>query len=197
MTVDVASPRGGDIPFDPTSFRPMIRTAEDDRWLADRAAQSLAAESWPIGELDMADYDIVYFAGGWGAAWDLGTSDIVGVQVTAAVAEGAVIGGVCHGPLGLLKAETPDGRPFVEGRRLTAVTDKQVRELGITHTPQHPESELRALGADFESRTGRRDAFANHVVVDGDLITGQNQNAAPMVAREMLRLVAERAAART
>ena len=67
-----------------------------------------------------------------------------------------------------------------------------MRELGITHTPQHPESELRALGADFESRTGRRDAFANHVVVDGDLITGQNQNAAPMVAREMMQRVLAR-----
>jgi len=189
MAVDMASPRGGDIPFDPTSFRPMARTADDDRWLADRAAQALAADSLAIGDLDMADYDIVYFAGGWGAAWDLGTSDVVGAQVTAAVGEGAVIGGVCHGPLGLLKAETADGRPFVEGRRLTAVTDKQVRELGITQTPQHPETELRALGSRFESSTARRDALANHVVVDGDLITGQNQNAAPMVAREMMQRV--------
>jgi putative intracellular protease/amidase len=28
-------------------------------------------------------------------------------------------------------------------------------------------------------------------VVDGNLVTGQNQNAAPMVAREMLRLAAQ------
>ena len=30
------------------------------------------------------------------------------------------------------------------------------------------------------------DFFANHYVADGDLITGQNQNAGPMVARLML-----------
>ena len=192
MEVDIASPRGGDIPFDPSSFRPVVRTVEDDRWLADREAQALAAGSLAIGELDIAGYDIVYFAGGWGAAWDLGTSDEVGAQVTTAAANGAVVGGVCHGPLGLLKAKAADGSPLVEGRRLTAVTDKQVRELGITHTPQHPESELRALGARFESATGRRDAFANHVVVDGDLITGQNQNAGPMVAREMMQRVLEK-----
>jgi putative intracellular protease/amidase len=30
-------------------------------------------------------------------------------------------------------------------------------------------------------------------VVDGDLVTGQNQNAAPMVARELVGIVARRA----
>ena len=107
---------------------------------------------------------------------------------------GKVIGGVCHGPLGLLKASGPDGRPLVEGRRISAVTDKQVNELGIDSTPHHPETELRKLGADFESESRFRDIFANHWVVDGNLVTGQNQNASPMVAREMLRLVAERSA---
>jgi putative intracellular protease/amidase len=113
--------------------------------------------------------------------------------MSRAIAQGAVVGGVCHGPLGLLNATDTDGTPFVEGRRLTAVTDKQVEELGITDTPQHPETELRRAGARFESTTARRDFLANHVVVDGDLVTGQNQNAGPMVAREML----ERLLART
>jgi len=80
----------------------------------------------------------------------------------------------------------------VDGRRVSAVTDKQVSELGIDLTPHHPETELRKLGAQFESETKFRDALANHWVVDGNLVTGQNQNAAPMVAREMLQLVAER-----
>ena len=66
----------------------------------------------------------------------------------------------------------------------------QVDDLGITHTPHHPETELRKLGADFESVTRFRDPLANHWVVDGNLVTGQNQNAGPMVAREMLRLAA-------
>ena len=75
---------------------------------------------------------------------------------------------------------------------MSGVTDKQVQELGISATPFHPETELRKAGARFESATRFRDPFANHWVVDGDLVTGQNQNAGPMVAREMLRLLAER-----
>lgn len=88
-------------------------------------------------------------------------------------------------------AARSDGRPLVEGRRISAVTSKQVRELGIGATPQHPETELRARGARFESATRVRDPLAIHWVVDGNLVTGQNQNAGPMVAREMMRLVVE------
>jgi putative intracellular protease/amidase len=71
---------------------------------------------------------------------------------------------------------------------LTAVTDKQVEELGITMTPQHPERELRAAGAAFESATAFRDLFANHVVTDGRLVTGQNQNAGAEVANKMMQV---------
>ncbi|MEZ5279112.1 MAG: sulfatase-like hydrolase/transferase [Acidimicrobiales bacterium] len=186
MTVEVASPLGGVIPVDPQSLKPAIRAEADDRLLGDPTLRSQLNESAAIGDLNMDDYDIVYLAGGWGAAFDLGTSEVLGQQISAANRAGAVLGGVCHGPLGLVRATNPEGTPLVAGRRITSVTDKQVRELGISSTPQHPETELRAVGARFESSTARRDVLANHWVVDGNIVTGQNQNAAPMVARLMM-----------
>jgi len=192
LQVDVASVEGGVIPVDPVSLRPVVRTAEDDRYLGDPVLQDRVRHSLSLAELDMNDYDAVFLAGGWGAAFDLGTSSVVADRVSEAVAHGAVLGGICHGPLGLLQAVNPDGTPFVRGRRLTAVTDKQVRELGITSTPQHPERELRAAGAHFESSHAMRDIFANHVVCDGDLITGQNQNAGHEVAHHMMQRLLER-----
>ena len=188
MFVDLASPNGGVIPVDPQSVKPVIRSEEDDRFLVDDDLREKVGNSLAIGEVDIASYDIVFLAGGWGAAFDLGTSDALGEKITEANSLGKVIGGVCHGPLGLLKATASDGRPLVEGRRISAVTDKQVRELGIESTPQHPERELRAAGAVFESESARRDPLANHWVVDGNLVTGQNQNAGPMVAREMMQI---------
>jgi len=190
MVVDVASPQGGTIPVDPMSLNPVLRSDTDDRFLADDLLRAKVGDSLTIGSLDMADYDLVFLAGGWGAAFDFGTSDELADKVTEANAAGLVIGGVCHGPLGLCHAKAADGRPLVEGRRIAAVTDKQVRELGIESTPQHPETELRRVGARFESATRFRDPFANHWVVDGNLVTGQNQNAGPMVAREMMQIVA-------
>jgi putative intracellular protease/amidase len=189
MNVDVASPLGGVIPVDPQSIRPVIRSADDDRFLADDEFKEKVTNSVAVGDLDMAEYDIVFLAGGWGAAFDFGYSEPLAAKMTEANAYGKIVGGVCHGPLGLLNAKTADGEPLVKGRKISAVTDKQVKELGIEATPQHPERELRGAGAEFESETRFRDPFANHWVVDGNLVTGQNQNAGPMVAREMMQLL--------
>jgi hypothetical protein len=55
-------------------------------------------------------------------------------------------------------------------------------------TPQHPERELRAAGALFESQTAVRDFLAHHVVVDGRIVTGQNQNDGVAVAHKMIEI---------
>lgn len=196
MQVDVASPRGGVIPVDPLSMDATIRTPDDDRMLGDRDFRDKLANSLAIADLDFTAYDIIYFAGGWGAAFDLGQSDELGRKVSEAWAAGRVVGGICHGPLGLLRARTADGGLLVKGRHLTAVTDKQIHELGVAITPLHPETALRQAGALFEgTRHPARDFFANHYVADGNLITGQNQNAGPMVARMMMQRVLANAAA--
>jgi putative intracellular protease/amidase len=196
MHVDVASVAGGLVPVEPLSMKEPLRTEDDDRMLADDELRAKLGGSLAIAGIDFTRYDLVYFAGGWGAAFDLGQSDLLGEKVSEAAAAGRVLGGICHGPLGLLKARKPNGEPLVAGRRLTAVTDRQVHQLGVTITPLHPESALRAAGALFEGRTHPiRDFFANHFVVDGDLVTGQNQNAGPMVARLMMDRLATRTAA--
>ncbi len=196
MQVDVASPRGGIIPVDPLSMHATIRTPDDDRLLADQDFRDTLTNSLAIADVDFTAYDIIYFAGGWGAAFDLGQSELLGKKVSDAWAAGRVVGGICHGPLGLLRARTASGELLVKGRHLTAVTDKQIHELGVAITPLHPETALRQAGALFEGRRHpARDFFANHYVADGNLITGQNQNAGPMVARMMMqRVLVNRAA---
>jgi putative intracellular protease/amidase len=196
LGVDVASIQGGIVPIDPLSMKAAIRSPEDDRMLADPQLRGKLMHSMAIADVDFAAYDIIFLAGGWGAAFDFGQSDVLAQKMSEAYAAGRILGGICHGPLGLLRARKPDGELVVRGRRLTAVTDRQIRQLGITLTPLHPESALRAAGARFESSThALRDFFANHLVADGDLITGQNQNAGPMVARLMLERLREKRSA--
>jgi putative intracellular protease/amidase len=188
MHVDVASIEGGEIPFDPASFNYLITSDYDDRMQEDSVLQEKVRKSLSISTLDFTKYDIIFLAGGWGAAYDLGFSKELGQKISEAYAAGAVIGGVCHGPLGLLNATDVQGKPLVEGRTVTAVTDKQVEELNITMTPQHPETELRSAGANFQSSTAFRDFFASHVEIDGRIVTGQNQNDGPEVANLMMKL---------
>jgi putative intracellular protease/amidase len=197
LSVDVASIQGGIVPVDPLSMKPAIRCAHDDRMLADPKLRAKLTRSLPVADTDFAAYDIVFLAGGWGAAFDFAQSDALAQRMSEAHAAGRILGGICHGPLGLLRARRPDGELLIRGRRLTAVTDRQVRQLGITLTPLHPEAALRGAGARYESRRHAfRDFFANHFVADDDLITGQNQNAGPMVARLMLERLREKRASR-
>jgi putative intracellular protease/amidase len=186
MTVDVASIKGGPIPIERSSLRWPLASAADERFLADPVFQSQVQQSLTIDSVDMDNYGIVFLAGGWGAAYDLGTSAALGEKMSDAYANQAVIGGVCHGPLGLLNAASPDGSPLLQGRRVSAVTDKQIKELGITHTPMHPERDLRAAGVVFEAEDRFRDLFASRVVIDGRIVTGQNQNSGAEAAHRMM-----------
>jgi putative intracellular protease/amidase len=189
MSVDVASIQGGEIPIEPVSTKWPLRTEADKRFLKDEDFLAKVENSLLIDDLNFSDYDLVYMAGGWGAAYDLGQSAILGQKITEAYASGVILGAICHGVLGFLQANDTEGNPLCENRTMTGVTDKQVEELGIEITPLHPETELRAAGANFVSATAFRDFFATYVAVDGSIVTGQNQNSGYETAYEMMRLV--------
>lgn len=195
LEVDIASIEGGEIPVEPWSMSWPMATREDRRFKSDAAAMEMLMNSRSVSEVDPDAYDVIFLAGGWGAAYDLAQSAELAEVVTRANANGAILGSVCHGALGLVNATDVDGSPLIEGRRVTGVTDKQVDELGIQITPKHPETELRATNAVFEADTGWRDFFATHTVVDGNLVTGQNQNSGYETAHRILELLAERSSA--
>ena len=196
MDVDVASIRGGEIPIDPQSFLFIMKSPEDERYLNDPIAQAKVKNSIPIDELDVDQYDIVFLSGGWGAAYDLAQSPELATKISDSYygEKEAIIGGVCHGVLGLINARDRDGKLLIAGRRMTGVTDKQIKELGIELTPLHPEAELRKAGVVFESQTRFRDFLATHVSVDDEqrFVTGQNQNSGLEAAHTMMRILSER-----
>ena len=196
MQVDLASVKGGKIPVDPQTLNRILKTPEDDRFLADPAFLAKVENSMRIDDVDFTQYDIIFMSGGWGAAYDLGYSPVLAEKVSEAyyASNEPVIGGVCHGVLGLINAKDRDGKPLIAGRRMTSVTDKQIKELGIEITPQHPETELRKAGVVFESNTRFIDFLATLVVVDDEerFVTGQNQNSGRETAHKMLVLIAEK-----
>ena len=192
MQVDIASIKGGKIPIEPQSLSYFLKTSEDKRFLQDPELIEKVKNSKKITDIDFTAYDIIFLAGGWGAAYDLGYSDELGQKISDAYYTGnSIIGGVCHGPLGLIRAKDKDGKLLIAGRRMTAVTDKQIRQLFITATPQHPEAELRKAGALFESQSKLIDMFATHVVTDNEkrFVTGQNQNSGHETAHKMMGLL--------
>ncbi len=194
MTVDVASVRGAEIPIEPAMLRwPMANTDPSvARFKSDPVLQEKVQNSLKIDDVDFTRYDVVFLAGGWGAAWDLGTSEVLGDKITEANRSGALLGAVCHGPLGLIQARDENGAPLLQGRRATGVTNEAVAALGITCTPQHPEEELRRVGAIFEEdHDAVHELFTNYRTRDGNLFTGMNQNASCSTAQDIMHALLE------
>jgi len=195
MHVDVASIKGGEIPIDPQSFLFMMKSEADDRYLKDDEFQDKVENSLKIEDVDFTQYDAVWLAGGWGAAYDFGQSEMLGKKIAEAYyAQKPTIGSVCHGALGLIQAQDTLGNFLITGRDMTGVTDKQLQELGITLTPLHPESELRKRGVNYKSSTGARDMFQTLTVVDQEkrFVTGQNQNSGHETAQKMMAIIREK-----
>lgn len=192
LEVDIASIEGGKIPIEPIGLRYPMKSHQDKRYLKDEKAKEKTSNSLKIDDINVLDYDIIFMAGGWGASYDLGTSEVLGNKITDAYENDILLGSVCHGVLGFLMAKDTTGRPLVEGKQMTGVTDKQVKELDISITPKHPETELKKHGAIFKSNTGFRDFFATLTVIDGKIVTGQNQNSSGKTAQTMLKMLQDK-----
>lgn len=194
MEVNLASIKGGEIPIDPQSFYYFIKDDADKRYLKDDIFQAKVQNSIPLKDVDFKEYDVVFFAGGWGAAYDMAQSALLADMVSNVYYNSDVIyGSVCHGALAFVEARDSTGEYLIKGRTMTGVTQKQLDELGIEFTPKHPETELKKAGANFQANTKRRDFFATITVVDEEkrFVTGQNQNSGHETAQMIMKLLSE------
>jgi putative intracellular protease/amidase len=190
MDVDMASPKGGEIPIQPLSWSWPFACGDDRRFMADKVAMAKLKNSMKISEIRPDEYDVIFMAGGWGAAYDLMQSEELADLVTRANEQGKILGSVCHGALGLCSAKGIDGLPLVKNRRVTGVTNDQINTFGIAVTPKHPEEELKKAGGLFECQHRWLDPFATHTTIDNNIITGQNQNSGYETSHRILEKLA-------
>ena len=184
--VTIATPGGVAPTVDAGSLDPS-QTGGDARAreFADYLASIAGELSSPVAvaEIDAADYAAIVLPGGHGPMSDLAFDAEVGRVLVTADAAGAIIAPFCHGPAALLAANLADGSFAFAGRRLTVFTDEEERTGGTgENTPWFVESLLRDRGAVIDSAA----PWSDHVVVDGNLITGQNPQSSASVAARVL-----------
>jgi len=88
MDTQIVTIKGGDAPIDPTYNTTLFITSWDKRFFADPKAYADSHNTQSVEEVDFSKFDIIYMAGGWGAAWDLGTSDALAAAISKAYASG-------------------------------------------------------------------------------------------------------------
>ena len=185
IDVDLASPEGrtpvvdeGSLSADTIGEEESAkqRKALDD--LADRLASTLV-----LADVDPGSYDAVFVPGGHGPMEDLAVDADLGRILVTMLDGGKVVSSVCHGPAGLLPARRDDGSWLFDGRELTAFTDAEEEQAGLADkAPWLLEARLRESGASFSSG----ESWAPFVVVDGNLVTGQNPASSADAARKVV-----------
>jgi putative intracellular protease/amidase len=183
--VELASPKGGEAPFDPKSLE-KSPPASVARFLADPKAMAQVKNTRVLSKVDAAAYDAVFLAGGHGTMWDLPASAPLATLLGDVFDRGRVVAAVCHGPAGLVAAKGKGGKSIVAGKRVTAFTNSEEEAIKLTGVvPFLLESRLRELGGTFEGAG----MWQPHAIRDGNLITGQNPQSSEKVARLVLEAI--------
>ena len=184
ITVEIASPKGGNVPFDPASIKSKgMNEAHIERFLNDPIAQKNALQSLAIGTVDATGFDAIFFPGGHGTMWDLPNDQGVTRAVEAAFASDKIIAAVCHGPAGLVTAKRPDGKSILFDKKVNSFTDEEEAAANLTDVvPFKLETRMRELGGKFEKAPN----WQEFAVCDGLLITGQNPSSSALVAKHVL-----------
>jgi putative intracellular protease/amidase len=179
----LASPKGGNPPLDPKSNEPDFQTEYTHRFEADTQAMAQLAATLPLARVAQADFDTVFYPGGHGPLWDLAEDRHSIALIESFVAAGKPVALVCHAPGVLRHVRTPEGRPLVEGKKVTGFTNSEEDAVGLTDVvPFLVEDELKAKGGLYSKGPD----WASYVLADGLLITGQNPGSSLAAAQLLL-----------
>ncbi|UKY54079.1 type 1 glutamine amidotransferase domain-containing protein [Streptomyces inhibens] len=185
----VATP-GGVVPtVDKGSLAPEVNGGQEG---ADKIANTLASitelqHPVDVADIDLAGYAAVFYPGGHGPMEDLAVDADSGKLLTLALESGKPLGVVCHAPAALLAATKEDGTNAFAGYRLTGFTNAEETQAGFADKAKWLlQDRLVELGADFQEG----EPWAPNVVVDRNLVTGQNPSSSAPLAAELLKKLA-------
>jgi putative intracellular protease/amidase len=190
VQVVFASPQGGKVVFDPYSDPYFEKSLEPEDlvskgFLSDKNALAKLETTLKLKDVDLSLYDAIHVAGGRGATFDLFPNEDVARALEYFWSKNKVVGAICHGAIAL--GNIPDR---IRGRQVTGFTldgDKQLQAMfgsGFV-IPHYPQTVLEGTGAIYTSTK----PYVPKVIVDGKLITGQDQSAASEYALALLHMM--------
>ncbi len=183
--ITIASPKGGEVPIDPESLKPWVLDKISKGYYESPAFMDELNHSKSLEEVKRDSFDCVYLAGGHATMYDF--PDDINIQfiVSHQYESRKMVAAICHGVGGLLNVKLSNNDYLIKGKSMTGfdwfeeTIARRKREV-----PFNLEAAIKARGADLKK------AFipmTSNVVVDGNLITGQN----PFSSKEMAKVVTQ------
>jgi putative intracellular protease/amidase len=186
--VTVASPKGGKVEIDALSDpRDSSGYSKDDtislKFLEDRNFISLLGDTKKISDLSSNDFDAIVVVGGQGPMFTFKAETGLQNAFLEFYNKAKISAALCHGTSLLLYLKDKDGKPLIQGKKMTGFTDEEEdfadKAVGKKVMPFRIEDEAKKLGAEFQ----KANAFEPFATKDGNLITGQQQHSGAEVAK--------------
>lgn len=179
-----ASPKGGQPPIDPRSADDSAATDDTRRFGADAQANAQLANTHRLADMNIGDFDALFYPGGHGPLWDLAEDAKSRALIEAAIAAGKPVAAVCHAPGVLRHVKAADGSPLVQGKKVTGFANSEEAAVGLTDVVPFLVEDMLKQNGGLYSKTGD---WGVHVLRDGLLITGQNPASSGPAAKELVK----------
>lgn len=176
--IDIASPKGGN------GVQRGVSRMDDSHknWLRTSKLIKQLDSAIPLSNINPLNYQAVYFAGGAGPMFDLIDNKQAHAIARTIYENEGLVAADCHGPAALINIKLSNGENLIKGKNITAKANIEEGFWARTSYPYLLEDKIKELGGNFSAA----DKGKPHVVVDGQLITGQNPASATLVAEKML-----------
>ncbi|KAG6812327.1 hypothetical protein H0H92_003411 [Tricholoma furcatifolium] len=198
--IDFAAPAGPNPEVDASS----VKNFTDEgsvKFLLDETVNAKLANAKKLTEVNVKDYDAIFYIGGQGPVLDL-AKDPVNAKLASEARDfgvihekqfyqaGKITSAVCHGPAALVQAVDASGKSVFAGKKCTGFSNVE-EELsgGVAGVPFLLENKLEELGGKYEKAAK---PWESHVVVEGHLITGQNPASAGPIGEAILKALKQR-----
>lgn len=181
--VTIASPKGGDVPIDPESLKRFTLDKISKQYWSDLSFKELLKQSKILADISNEDFDLVYLAGGHGTMSDFPSDTVMQSIIRNQYESGKMVAAICHGVGGLLNVKLSNGEFLIKDKKITGFNwFEESLANRKKEVPFNLEAALKERGSNYKK------AFipmTSKVVVDGNLITGQN----PFSSKEMAKVV--------
>ncbi|MCY9870521.1 type 1 glutamine amidotransferase domain-containing protein [Vibrio barjaei] len=177
---DIASINGGKAPLYGTDIE---GDSVNTEILTDEAFQNRTNNTIPVSQINIDDYDAIFYPGGFGLLSDLSSNEDFAALAATHYEQGGVIAAVCHGPGALLPITLSNGDKLLASKSVTGFTREEEIDFGtIGDIPFLLEESLARTAAQYS----KVQPWQEFVIVDERVITGQNPTSAQAVGKAIV-----------
>ncbi len=183
--MDFVSPRGGVVPLDERSLKPIYVDQSAKKHLADPQFMQRLNNTLTPNAIDPSHYKAVYYTGGHGTMWDFPNNQALKNISEKIYQQGGIVSAVCHGVGGLLPLQDTTGKALIAGRTVTGFANIEESLSGIkSQVPFSLQDGLVTRGAKYKRGFL---PFTSYVITDDRIITGQNPQSSKEIAEAVVK----------